>query len=173
MPEIIKTYRQPVPALRFIGIEYGDADRQNGTFGAKWGEWFAHGTFDKLERAIGKVPGYDDTDAYLGLMWYLEGAPFRYWIGMFTAAGSPVPDGFTCVDFPTGDLAVAWIYGKENELYCHEDIAINALTAAGIPVALEPDGALWCVERYVCPRFTTPDEKGCVILDLCFPAQKA
>ncbi len=30
------------------------------------------------------------------------------------------------------------------------------------------DGAFWFFERYQCPRFTTPDEKGNVILDMCY-----
>ena len=68
-------------------------------------------------------------------------------------------------------MAVAWVYGSEGEVYGREEDAMHALEEAGIPVARTPDGAIWCAERYVCPRFTTPDEKGCVILDLCFPAQ--
>jgi hypothetical protein len=35
--EIIKTYKQEVPALRFIGKKYGDKDRIDGTFGKYWG----------------------------------------------------------------------------------------------------------------------------------------
>ena len=30
----------------------------------------------------------------------------------------------------------------------------------------------WCFERYCCPRFTTPDEKGNIILDICFYLNK-
>ena len=171
MSEIVKTYRQPVPALRFIGIRYGEADRENGSFAAKWGEWFSRGTFAALEPIVGEIPGYPDSDAYVGLMRYREGEPFEYWIGMYAAAGTPVPDGFACVDFSAGEMAVAWVYDSEGEVYGREEDAMHALEEAGIPVARTPDGAIWCAERYVCPRFTTPDEKGCVILDLCFPAQ--
>ena len=39
MAEIIKVYGQKVGAMRFIGKKYGDADRVNGSFSAKWGEW--------------------------------------------------------------------------------------------------------------------------------------
>lgn len=35
MYEIVKTYKQAIPAMRFIGMKYGDADRVNGGFGAK------------------------------------------------------------------------------------------------------------------------------------------
>jgi hypothetical protein len=26
----------------------------------------------------------------------------------------------------------------------------------------------WCFERYACPRYTTPDKNGNIILDICF-----
>ena len=35
MVEIIKTYRQSVGAMRFIGKKYGDGDRVDGNFGCK------------------------------------------------------------------------------------------------------------------------------------------
>jgi hypothetical protein len=40
MPEIIKTYKQEIPARRFIGKKYNDNDRVNGTFGKHWTDWF-------------------------------------------------------------------------------------------------------------------------------------
>lgn len=49
--EIVKTYRQSIPATRFIGKKYGDEDRVNGGFGQQWGEWFQNGWFDVLEEA--------------------------------------------------------------------------------------------------------------------------
>lgn len=39
MAEVIKTYKQSMPATRFIGKKYGDEDRVNGFFSAKWGDW--------------------------------------------------------------------------------------------------------------------------------------
>ncbi len=43
MTEIRKVFRDPVPAMRFIGKKYSD-------FGG-WGEWFAGGWFDRVEEA--------------------------------------------------------------------------------------------------------------------------
>ena len=43
MAEIIKTFREEVPAMRFIGKKYPD-------FGGWWGEWFANGWFDEIEK---------------------------------------------------------------------------------------------------------------------------
>lgn len=53
MVEIINVYRQSIPAMRFIGKKYGDSDRVDGGFGAKWGEWFGNGWFTAIEKQIG------------------------------------------------------------------------------------------------------------------------
>ena len=45
MAEIIKTFKEDIPAMRFIGKKYPN-------FGPMWGEWFANGWFDKLEEAM-------------------------------------------------------------------------------------------------------------------------
>ena len=78
MAEIIKSYKQSVRALRFIGKKYGDSDRVNGTFGAKWGEWFNNGWFGEIEKQTdGKLKDiYEDGDAYIGLMRGGHGEPF-------------------------------------------------------------------------------------------------
>ena len=70
--EIVKTYRQSIPATRFIGKKYGDEDRVNGGFGQQWGEWFQNGWFDVLEEAAGGAEAlralYEDGGATVGLM---------------------------------------------------------------------------------------------------------
>ena len=53
MFDITKTYRQEVPAMRFIGKKYYDSDRIEGNFGAKWSEWFVNGWFAEIEKAAG------------------------------------------------------------------------------------------------------------------------
>lgn len=169
MPEIIKAYRQHVPALRFVGLCYGDADRVDGGFGAQWQEWFAKGRFDTIEKECGALREvYEDGDAYIGLMRWKEGEPFEYWIGAFFGAGAPVPEGYGSVDFPAADLGVCWVYGKEGEVYCVEEACAARLEQEGMRVLKEGiGGAWWFFERYTCPRFTTPDEKGNIILDVC------
>jgi len=58
MPQIIKTYRQSVPAMRFIGKKYGFEDRVDGHFGALWQQWFANGW---LRRSKGYATAKDFT----------------------------------------------------------------------------------------------------------------
>jgi uncharacterized lipoprotein YddW (UPF0748 family) len=69
MAEIIKAYRQNVGAMRFIGKKYDDAERVNGNFGAKWGEWHEKGWFGEIEKQIsGNLKDtYEEGDSYIGL----------------------------------------------------------------------------------------------------------
>jgi len=164
MAEIIKTYREEIPAMRFIGKKYGD-------FG-HWGDWFANGWFDAVENAMGGVQSilelWRDGGAYVGLERRKEDEPFEYWIGMFTPPDTAVPDGFLPVDFPPSRLGVCWIYGKENETHGLTGGCSDKLREEGMEIAADENGAVWSFENCLCPRYTTPDEKGNVILDFCY-----
>ena len=120
--------------------------------------------FEIIEKQInGKIGEiYEDGGAYIGLMRENEAGSFEYWIGIFMPENTPVPEGFKHIDFQKGELGVCWVYGNESEVYglegeCGEKLEKEFKINAG-----------WCFERYVCPRFTTPDEKGNIILDICF-----
>lgn len=161
MIEIVKTYRQSLPALRFIGKRYTDADRdQHGGYGKLWGEWFQQNAFAPLEQ-MGSSP--EHGDAYLGLM--TMGGGFAYWIGMFMPAGTEVPEGYACLDVPACDVGICWIRGREanGEIYGQHahDLCVHTMKEAGYEFA---ENAIF-FERYNCPRFTTPDAEGKVILD--------
>jgi len=169
MAEIIKAYRQNVEAMRFIGKKYGDNDRVDGMFGAKWGEWFQNGWFGIIEKqiSINIREIYEDGDAYIGLMRENEEGAFEYWIGIFMPENTAVPEGFDYIDFSKGELGVCWIYGKEDEVYGLEGSCGERLEEESKKEGFEVNTD-WCFERYVCPRFTTPDDKGNIILDICF-----
>ncbi|MCX7772234.1 MAG: hypothetical protein N2376_03875 [Clostridia bacterium] len=169
MAEIIKVYRQCMPKTRFIGKKYDDSDRVNGGFGDKWGEWFSNGWFGLMENQISiKLTAiYEDGDAYIGLMRWKEGEAFEYWIGMFAPEGTNIPDGFGYIDFPKTELGVCWLYGSEGDLYAKEDKCAAKLIEEGYKIIPDEKGAWWFFERYGCPRFTTPDAQGNVILDIC------
>lgn len=164
MSEIIKAYKQEVSAMRFIGKKYGDYSH--------WGEWFQNGWFDQIENAMGGVDSivkiWEDGGGYVGMECYKEDAPFEYWIGMFTPADTGVPEGFSYMDFEACNLGVCWIYGKEDEVHgaicrCREELEKN-----GMKIVANKNGAILSFENGTCPRFTTPDEKGNVILDFCY-----
>jgi len=165
MPEIIKVYKQSVGAMKFIGKKYSNDDRVNGSFGTKWGEWFGNGWFDVIENQFdGNLADVlEDGGSYIGLIREEHGGLFEYWIGIFVPEKTSVPDGFEFIDFPPGDLGVCWIYGKEEDVYMLEGECGERLKKEGFDLNIN-----FCFERYVCPRFTTPDEKGNIILDICF-----
>jgi hypothetical protein len=168
MAEITKIYKQEMPAVRLIGMKYGDEDRVDGGFGSQWGEWFEKGRFDKLE-ALNPTQFFEDSGAYIGLMRWKKDEPFQYWIGMFFPAGTDLPEGFAGVDFSASTIGVAWLYGKDGEVYAQEHVCAKALGEQGMSVASDVNDAdaWWFFERYVCPRFTEPDEKGNITLDVC------
>jgi AraC-like DNA-binding protein/predicted transcriptional regulator YdeE len=169
MAEVIKTYKQRIPATRFIGKKYGDEDRVNGLFSAKWDEWHQNGWFADIEKAPGfNTVFIEDADAYIGLMRSKNGEPFQYWIGMFTPPGTTVPEGFSYIDLPAKSLGVCWIYGPVPDIYGRDDLVMEAFQKNGIAPVTDADGAFWFFERYACPRFTEPDAKGYVILDHCY-----
>ncbi|HHY23601.1 MAG TPA: GyrI-like domain-containing protein [Clostridiaceae bacterium] len=163
MAEIVKCYKEHLPALRLIGKRYTDSDRIGGSFGAKWGEWFQNGWFAEVEK-LGPLP--ENGDAYLGVMRCINGN-FEYWIGMFFPTGTTVPEGYAYTDIPEGDIGTCYIYGHEDtgELYGLDahNACMDEIAKAGWKLQQDP----WFFERYNCPRFTTPDEHGKVILDYC------
>jgi predicted transcriptional regulator YdeE len=169
MAEIIKVYRESLPELRLIGKRYVDGDRgKDGGFSGQWEEWFQRGWFKPLE-ALGSLP--ENEDACVGCMRCANG--FEYWIGMFFPAGTAVPEGYAYVDIPAGDIGVCWIQGRAEtgELYGQEihDACFGRIREAGWLPACDA----WFFERYNCPRFTTPDETGKVILDYCVYLERA
>lgn len=166
MPEIKRIYRQSLPAIKLVGKSYGEEEKINGTFACKWAEWFQNDWFSPL-RIPDTAEPFADCDAYIGLSRCKEGEPYRYWIGVFLPVDFAVPAGYDSVTLDAGEIGVAWIYGKEPDIYtfCCLD---RLKEAENFEWTADENGVKWCFERYVCPRFTVPDEKGNVILDMCF-----
>ena len=163
MPEIIKVQREHLPALRLIGKRYTDVDRENGSFGHKWGEWFQKGWFAVLEQ-LGEAKEIEN--GYLGFMRCYPN--FEYWIGMFFPPGTVAPDGYDFIDMDEGDVGVCWIQGKgdDGSIYGMHDKCLETLRENGMgEYRKSEDGRSYFFERYNCPRFTQNDENGNVILD--------
>lgn len=164
MVRLVRTYRQEMPKVRFVGKKYGQSPDG---YGEQWGTWFERGWFEPLERLYSSYrAGSEDDDAYVGLMRHCPGAPFEYWIGMFLSADADVPVGYQSVDFDAFEMGVAWLCGPESEIYAHEETAMEGLAKQGMQPAADGMGAYWFIERYACPRFTQTDEEGNVTLDV-------
>lgn len=165
--EIKKVYKESVPHVKLIGKRLTNNERdETSTFARYWQQSFQEGWFDILSKCP-NVPGVSGD--YLGVM-RMNGESsdgFEYWIGMFRAPDAEVPTGFESVEIPAGKVGVCWLYGNEKtgELYSMEafDLSMTALKEQGWSYAETG----WFFERYNCPRFTAPDEKGNVILDIC------
>ncbi len=164
---IIKVYKQKLPALRFIGKNYGCVNHPD------WGDAFGTDVFGKIERASGDekkiLTVYEDANAFLGLHYRnAEADGYDGWIGMFTFPDTPVPDGLGHIDFPEQNLGVCWIYGSRDEVYGHVSQCPDYLRSAGMEIRCAGEGYLGFFERDLCPRYTIPDEKGNIILDYCY-----
>ena len=161
--EITKVYRQEVPALRFIGKKYNDSDRVNGTFGARWMEWFRNGWFDVIRKQtdIDLKSLFEDGDAEIGLLRNKANGEFEYWIGLYMPENTPVPDGFVYHDFPKSVLGVVQLFGTGNQVYFQNDRCREELERLGYEVIKDHEGTIWNLERG-----GGPGEK--VTLDICF-----
>ena len=163
MAEIIKVFKENIPTLRFIGKKYDK-------FG-HWGEWWQNGWFDMLEKTMGGTEKilsvWENGGGYIGIERRAEGQPFEYYIGMLTPENTIVPDGFISIDFENLSLGTCWIYGKENEVHdtreCKQKLVEN-----GMELWRDENGAVWSFENCLCPRYTTPDDNGNIILDYCY-----
>ena len=162
MATIIKTYKEHLPKLRFIGKRYTDNDRMNGGYGHKWDEWFRNGWFEALEKR-GEAEGVEN--GYLGLM---RSPGFEYWIGMFLPPETPAPDGYECIEMDEGDVGVCWIKGKEEngDIFGMHDQCMEKFKESGMgDFRSSAEGQTVFFERYNCPRFMERDDEGEVILD--------
>ena len=164
MAEIIETSKESTPAMRFIGKKYGDEDRVDGWFGAKWDEWFENGWFDTLEQLGSPTKCLDNA---IGLMGH-ENGNFKYWIGRFAPAGTPVPEGFDYIDYDAGHMAFCRLKGQEDSIWGKEPMCCDHLQAMGEKML---DKEFICFERY--PHCDNADvikatEEGLAIIDICF-----
>lgn len=168
MAEIIRVYKEHLPALRLIGKRYQEPDRENGSFAGKWGQWFQNGWFAELEK-LGEAPNIEN--GYLGFMRCDADHPhetFEYWIGMFFPADTAAPQGFESIDIKESNVGVCWIQGKEDDgrIYAMHDACLKRLAEEGMGNYKTADqNWQYFFERYNCPRFTQADANGNIILD--------
>lgn len=151
--KILDIKTETSPAARLIGKCYNN--------NPNWGEWWENNWFALLE----KMPALPmNGDAYIGAVHIVDGMP-EFWIGMFFSQDTEAPEGFDYVDMEPLNYAVCYLQDKEGsgDFYTMDthNRCLDELKNRGLK-RKEDD---WCFERYNCPRFTTPDEKGDVILD--------
>jgi len=103
MLEAVKTYKQSVGAMRFIGKKYPSGRDA-------WTEWGEKGLFDSIKKQINInfTDLYEDGDALIGLMCHRNGnhSNFEYWLGYFTPENTIVPAGLEYEDFCKTDMSI-------------------------------------------------------------------
>lgn len=145
--KVTHTERISLPAMTLIGKT-----------GTSWAQWWGRGWFDILENLAVKPLDPD----YLGM------TAAEYWIGMLFPAGTAAPEGFHALHIPAGDYALHYLYGKEDSPDMYGSAALRLCTQAMEAHGMtQGPGAV--IERYNCPRFTTPDAQGNIIIDYLVP----
>jgi len=166
MPTILKkTYVTAIPKCKFVGRCYGESDRSNGTFAEKWGEWFANGLFAPLEALADDTLPLEEKGACWGLCRCKKESD-EYWTGMLLPENAAVPVGYESFPIPACDGIVNWVYGKEPDIYFHN--CSEDMKKQGYLWEESPAGERLMGERYVCPRYTEPDETGNRVIDLVY-----
>ncbi len=170
---IVQCKKESFPHCRFVGKRYKNADRVNGAFGAQWGQWHGNGWFDPLEKLLTDQfkRAYPDADAYIGFQrngFHKPDDYYEYWIGMFLPADCQVPEEYDYIDLNYDFVGVCYIQGGEDKVYMKEGKCYERIVAEGMKIAACEDGGMYFFERCQCPRFTTPDENGEIILDIGF-----
>ena len=173
MPELVNFQIIEQPEIIVVGKSihlYTDGTKAEMTPPELWARCFADGTLATLEA----LADFIHNPAYVGYMdtnngaW--KGGEGRYICGMMMKPGVSVPDGFAAQTLKPAKVAVGWIKGKKNNeaaIYANaHDFTEKAILEKG----LKPWGGHdWCMEVYTCPRFTTPDENGDIIVDYWIP----
>ena len=168
MSKIVKVLRETQPKALFIGKKY-DPEKWSAPPDV-WETAFAEGWFDTLEELVTEEwkAAFPEWDAYIGLEYARGISCDEYWVGMWLPVGTAIPAGFGGLEFPECTLATAYVKGNEEdgEVYGCEAECLDAFLRQGMMPRME--GAnFWIFERYACPRFTSPDAEGNVILDMC------
>jgi len=150
LPTIIKTYKQDISAMRFIGKKY-----ESGA--SAWNDF--DGELLKVKLGIKHKDVNEDGDSIIGLMSHRAG--FEYWLGFFMPEGTAVPEGFEYEDFPEAVVGTAWVY------LCEEGDGIEPMAFEKLQTdGFEPIDDWW-FERYH-PMRSSTDKNGYAILDLCW-----
>jgi len=149
----IKAGKNPIPAL--------------------WCKSFEDGMFAKLEALADHVYKADHVGhSYVGYNSKPDPATgdFEHIAGMLMKLGTPVPEGYVSRTIAPAKTAVSWIKGKKGSEGAIFANMYRLTEAALAEKGIKPDkDSGWSMEVYNCPRWTTPDPEGCIVMDFHIP----
>ncbi len=167
MTRLIHFEIKNMPEMRVIGkticpkMDMGD----DNPVPAFWEKCFSDGVFKTLETLPNPL-----VKDYVGFM--CDGPDkktFTYICGMLFPKGTAVPEGFDYRDMPAMPTAVGWIQGPDKKVYADAyKLTHDEMIKQGFTLYSKNS---YCMELYNCPRFTTPQPNGDVILDYYMPCQ--
>ncbi len=169
MGDLIKFEVKKLPKIKLVGKElrynmelHMQGENRIPTF---WDKCFENEIFLPLEEQADFIYAKD----YVGVMldWDKGDGDFSYVIGMLMKDGVSVPEGYYCTDIGETNTAIGWIIGENTYDVC--STAHQQTEKALMEKGYTCDNMKWCMELYNCPRFTTPDENGNIILDYYIP----
>jgi len=175
---IIKTYKQELPALRFIGKKYSEPDF---SFKAILDN-LDKGCIDHLFEAIEKQSDKDLTTLYEGCNAYTAlikdvkpsstensgGEISEYWLGMFMPKETPVPQGCEKIDFPASTIAVCSVYGKRNDIINYDNECREKILEEGLEFSKGKDDGNWFFLRFNWRDYFKEDKFGKRALEYCY-----
>lgn len=173
MGKIIMLQVKNLPALCVVGkqlkVSMPDLQKEN-PIPAFWQQCLSDGSFTILA----KQTDFIANDAYVGWMadWSRNDGYFTYICGMLMKVDCPIPaGGFVLRKIEPSTVAIGWLQGSS-------PAEVSSIAHEATRKALEEEGyscenAQWCMELYNCPRFTTPDENGNIILDYYIPCKSS
>jgi len=159
-----------LPALKAIGKEIvvGMEELQNNNpIPAQWEQCLNEGMFEHL---AGELKDYLYNSAYIGYMLMINEKQFVNLCGILAHAEATVPEGYVSYDIPAHTAGIAWIQGKEPDIYIAEHtLSEPAMDAAGYKYDMSKG---FSIEVYDGERYTNIDQNGDRILDYYAPLVK-
>lgn len=168
MAKLIKLEAMELPKVYVVGkeikVKMEDVMGAGNPIPAFWEKCIAEGIFELL----GKQSMYAGGD-WVGFMtdWSEADGTFIYSCGMMLTEGVAPTAEYTVHEIAPSKVWVSWIQGKDIA-----DVCCNAhcLTGAALKEkGQDLDKIKWTMEVYNCPRFTTADENGEIVLDYYVP----
>jgi len=169
--KIVRTFKQDIPALRFIGKRYSSKhENSEEVFDEileSMDNWCYNHTFDAIEKQsdtdLGKL--YESGDSFVGLIRKKEGAVFEYWLGIFMPRETDVPAEYEMIDFPESELGICRVYGKRNAIIHYDADCRKKLAEEGIECQ---ENEKWFYQRFNWRGFFEEDKFGKRLLDYCY-----
>jgi len=169
--KIVKTFKQDIQALRFIGKKYPVVNKNPKEVFDKILENLDNWRWNHMFSAIEKQSNtdlktlYEGGDSFVGLIRKKEGMVSEYWLGIFMPPGTDVPAGYQMIDFPKSELCICRVYGKRNSIIHYDAYCRKKLAEEGIE---GQENEKWFYQRFNWRGFFEEDKFGKRLLDYCY-----